>query len=105
MPALLDDPTLEFMRQFDDLSKWIVKCRVPLFKPHDRMKLDPNTGKQFVAYSVTRNDMPQIAANMRRNQQKGVPARIDCPTTTCRHAVGSPSGPTPISARWTCIGR
>lgn len=89
------DPTIEFMAQFDDESKWVIKRRVPLFKPHDRLKVNPATGKEFVAYSVKRTDMPQIAANMRRNQKKGVPARItvghvtpDDPETEQPIAVG-----------------
>lgn len=85
---MASDPTIEFMAQFDDESKWVIKRRVPLFKPHDRMKVNEKTGAEFVAYSVTRNDMPQIAANMRRNQKKGVPARI-----TVGHVSGDPDHP------------
>lgn len=73
MPAQAD-PTLEFMAQFADESKWIVKRRIPLFKPHDQMKVVD--GQEVVAYSVTPNDIPQIAGNMRRNEKSGIPARL-----------------------------
>ena len=36
---------------------------------------------------------------------KGVPAKMDCPTITCRHAEGRPSAPIPISIRCRCMGR
>lgn len=73
--ASLADPTVEFLNQFDDESKWLVKHRVPLFKPHERIKADSKGGKS-VAYVVTAADMKVIAANMRKNQSKGVPARM-----------------------------
>lgn len=73
--AALTDPTVEFMSQFGDESKWLVKTRVPLFKPHERIKTDAK-GVKKVAYVVTADDMAEIAANMRINQAKGVPARM-----------------------------
>ena len=73
--ASISDPTVDFMAQFGDQSKWLVKSRVPLFKPHERIKTDAK-GNKSIAYVVTAEDMDEIAANMRANQAKGVPARM-----------------------------
>ncbi len=39
------------------------------------------------------------------NASSGVPVVIDCVTTRCRHALGSPSWPSVASIRWTVSGR
>lgn len=75
MPALLDDPTLEFMARLGDESLWHIRRGVPVFKCHDRKRVGKD-GQPFVAYSVTERDLDTIAEKMRRNQAKGVPARM-----------------------------
>ncbi len=75
IPATLDDPTLEFMARLGDESLWHIRRGVPVFKCHDRKRVGQD-GKPFVAYSVTARDLDDIAMKMRRNQAKGVPARM-----------------------------
>ncbi len=63
------------MARLGDESLWHIRRGVPVFKCHDRKRVGQD-GKPFVAYSVTARDLDDIAAKMRRNQAKGVPARM-----------------------------
>ena len=75
-PGASADPTLAFMAALADKSKWVIKRRVPIFKAHDRFKLNPKTGEKFVAYTVTDADLYAIAENMREAEERGEPARL-----------------------------
>lgn len=69
--ATIADPTVEFMAQFDDESKWLIKRRVPIFKPHEGMKKDKSG-----TYRVTSDDLPALAKKMHERQTLGLPSRL-----------------------------
>lgn len=76
--ALLADPTVEFMDRFADESQWIIKRRVPVFKPHRYSRTKPRyEGDRFpVEYTVTESDISKVVQKMNASQEKGVPARL-----------------------------
>lgn len=74
--SLSADATAEFVAKLNDPTQWVVKRGVPLFKAHDRYRLDPKSKKRFVAYTVTDADLYTIASNMRKAESRGEPARM-----------------------------
>ncbi|VTS08553.1 nucleotide exchange factor GrpE [Tuwongella immobilis] len=68
------DPTLEFLRRFNDPNLWVVERAVPIFKPHKRSKKLPNG--QVASIEVTAGDIPEIAQQMVQLERSGTPARI-----------------------------
>lgn len=68
------DPTLDFLDQLGDQSKWLVKRRVPIFRPHSG-SFHARDGRK-VNYEVTPGDLVHIARFMREMQSQGTPARM-----------------------------
>ncbi|OWK45786.1 hypothetical protein [Fimbriiglobus ruber] len=65
-----DDPTMTLIRQLDDPSKWAVKRRVSVFKPHTRtfptQALADGQTLPARTVTVTAADLSAIAANVNR---------------------------------------
>lgn len=92
------DPTMAFLRSFDDPTKWVIKRNVPIFKPHRRVVKQADGSEVEVV--VTADDLPQIAENMRRLEyDHGVAARL-----TAGHITGQPEHQQPVLFGFTRLG-
>ena len=69
--AASNDPTLDFLAQFDDLTRWVVVADAPICRPHRRKVKRPDGGEDVV--EVTERDLPRIADEIeRRERESGV---------------------------------
>jgi hypothetical protein len=69
--AANSDPTLDFLAQFDDPSRWVVVADAPICRPHRRVVKRPDGGEDVV--EVTEADLPRIADEIeRRERESGV---------------------------------
>lgn len=68
------DPTLEFVDRLGDPSQWVIRRRVPVFRPHNGAYRTKDG--RVVRYEVTAADLADIAAFMRAQEAAGVPARM-----------------------------
>jgi hypothetical protein len=84
------DPTLEFLRQFDDPAKWVIVPNVPICMAFERsMRVDTPTGPREVQVKVTDADLPRIAEEINRLERE----RGFVPQLTLGHRNPSPGFP------------
>jgi hypothetical protein len=69
--AAKTDPTLDFLAQFDDPSRWVVVNDAPICRPHRRSVRRPDGGEDVVEVTVA--DLARIASEMQwRERESGV---------------------------------
>jgi len=65
------DPTLDFLAQFDDATRWVVVPDAPICRPHCRKVQRPDGGEYVI--EVTEADLPRIVDEIeRRERESGV---------------------------------